>query len=72
MRVEQIAGVGLAIGACVPVWRALSALSEGDYLAAGLGVVLAWILARTGVELLAIADRGATPKDRPPTKGRDS
>ncbi len=54
-------GVGAlcAMASCWPIWQAMEALSKSDYLAAGIGLGLAWILGRTGVELTMLADRDA-------------
>ena len=57
----KAAGLLLAIGSCVPVWRGLAALDSGDHLSAVLAFFLAWVLARAGVELTTVAQGGALP-----------
>jgi len=69
--VIRVLGVVLAMVSCWPVYVGLGAISERDYLAGGLALGLAWVLARTGVELVAMtqsstkASSGA-PGDRLP------
>ena len=57
---RHLPGTLCALASCWPVWQAMGALSRSDHLAALIGLGLAWILARTGVELTMLADR-----DRP-------
>lgn len=42
----------------VPLWRGLASIDDGDYLGAVLALAMAWLLARTAVELAALIDRG--------------
>lgn len=64
MRVQDAAGIALALASCAPAWGALEHLSSGDYLSAGLALGLTWILARAGLELT-----GSSRGDR--LSGRD-
>ena len=57
MNVRVIIGAVLVLASCWPVYLGLAALAERDYLATGLALGLAWVLARTGVELLAQHDK---------------
>lgn len=64
---RKFAGVMLAVASCWPVWLGLGRLSERDYLATMLALALAWLLARTGLELLSIGEQpAAMPAPRPP------
>lgn len=47
-------GVGLAVTSTWPVWHALGAVGEQEYVAALLLGGLGWLLARTGVELAGL------------------
>lgn len=70
MNVRVVFGLVLALASCWPVSLGLAALSERDYLATGLALGLAWVLARTGVELVSLHDQGRaqlprhSPRDR--------
>ncbi len=55
-------GLGLAALACVPVWWGLHAVEMADYPAAMLALAMAWVLGRTGVELVAL-DAGRLPRE---------
>lgn len=48
-------GVGLALLSLWPLHHALRAVEARDYLAGLLLVGLTWVVARTGVELAALA-----------------
>ncbi len=58
MNVQRVAGVALALGSCWPVWQALVAVRAGDHLGALIGLLLAWVLARAGLELTSSAPGG--------------
>ena len=49
-------GVAVALAAAWPMAHALDAVGSRDYLGAVLLFGLTWIVARTGVELAALAD----------------
>ena len=49
-------GVAVALASAWPMAHALDAVGSRDYLGAVLLLGLTWILARTGVELAALAD----------------
>ena len=51
----RVAGAVCALSSCVPAWHGLAAIAATDYLGAALALGLAWILGRTGVELVAHA-----------------
>ena len=53
---QRLVGVLLALAACWPVWRGVAVLAERDYLGCALTLVMAWLLARSGVELIDSAD----------------
>ena len=60
MAVKQLIawfGLALVLLALWPLARALDAVAQRDYLGGGLLLGLTWVLARTGVELAAPADR---------------
>ena len=59
MNPRSLLGMALAAASCWPIWLGLAALAERDYLACGLGLALAWLMARTGLELLRLQDGGA-------------
>jgi len=46
--------VGLAVVSTWPVWHALGAVGEQEYVAALLLGGLGWLVARTGVELAGL------------------
>ena len=54
----RVAGVICALLSCLPAWHGLQAIAESDYFGATLALGLTWILARTGIELVAMS--GAT------------
>ena len=58
MTVIRVLGSLCALASCWPVYAGLGAISEKDYLAGLLALGLAWILARTGVELVAMGRGG--------------
>lgn len=51
-----IGGV-LALASCWPLYEALAALQQQDYLAGALLVALTWVVARTGSDLAVLAER---------------
>lgn len=53
-------GVGLALLSTWPLWHALAAVGEQDYVGALVLSGLSWLLARTGVELSGL-DREGNP-----------
>lgn len=53
-------GVALALLSTWPLWHALAAVGEQDYVGALVLSGLTWLLARTGVELSGL-DREANP-----------
>lgn len=64
----------LAAASCWPVWEGLRALSERDYVATALALSLAWLLARTGLELMPLAtsgDGGHVTETEPGAERRD-
>lgn len=50
--------VCLAVASLWPLWRGLASIDAGDYLGAVLALAMAWLLARTAVELAVAAQRG--------------
>jgi hypothetical protein len=55
----RVAGALCAVLSFVPIWYGLAAIARSDYFGALLALILAWVLARTGVELAAMGDDGA-------------
>lgn len=55
MGMLRVAGVTCALLSCLPAWHGLAAIAESDYLGASLALGLTWVLARTGIELVALA-----------------
>lgn len=49
----------LGLAALAPTWFGLSALDRSDYLGGALGLAMAWLLARTALDL------GRGPHDPP-------
>lgn len=64
MKARTIIGMALAVGSCWPVYKGLAQLAEKDYLAAFLALALAWLVARTGLELVMMADASDAPITR--------
>lgn len=57
---RRLATVGCVLAAglsLVPLWHGLASIDAGDYLGAVLAMAMAWLLARTAVELAALIDR---------------
>ena len=44
----------MALASTWPLWQAMAAVADQDYVAALLLAALTWLLARTGVELAGI------------------
>lgn len=65
----RVAGVICVLLSCLPAWHGLEAIAQSDYFGATLALGLTWILARTGIELVAMSD--ATAADRAATHGRN-
>ena len=58
---RRLAPAGCVLAAAlslVPLWHGLASIDAGDYRGAALALAMAWLLARTAVELAAIIDRG--------------
>lgn len=51
----RVVGVALGVASTWPLWHALGAVAEQEYVAALLLGGLAWLLGRTGVELAGLA-----------------
>ena len=67
-QLQRSLGLLVALAACWPVWRGVAALAERDYLGCTLTLVMAWLLARSGVELIESADAASpTATQRPPS-----
>ncbi len=62
MNLHNAFGFVLITCSCWPVWHGLATLADRDYLATALTLGLAWVLARTGVELVGL---GETRSQRP-------
>ncbi len=59
MNVLRAAGAACAVFSFAPIWYGLAAIGRSDYFAALLALILAWIVARTGIELAAMGADGA-------------
>ena len=48
----RFAGFALVLAALLPFWVALRALDRREYVGAALAVLVGWLLAQAGIELL--------------------
>jgi len=54
--VLRATGVTCALLSFAPIWYGLAAIARADYFGALLALTLAWVAARTGVELAAMGE----------------
>jgi hypothetical protein len=60
--VQQAAGIALTLASLWPLWLALDAVARRDWLGALLLMAGTWLVARSGLELTAGAQKTPTRK----------